>query len=89
MALSLFWCLIFIYLMSEFAEPLSWFLVYVAQLGLFIASGGGIYFCVDAIQDRQAAATEADIPDGNGLKIAFFGGVGISALIFLICTCCR
>lgn len=64
MALALFWSIVFIYIMSIFAEPLAWCCVVLVQLGL-IAAAIGSYFLWKTASDIKAklekkAAGETD-----------------------------
>jgi hypothetical protein len=89
MGLSLVWSLVFIFLMSIFAEPVLRLLVLIAQLGLLAAAGGAGYFCYEAVEDRLAAKTEDDIPEYNTYIIIGTGLVALIMLTFFICSCWR
>lgn len=52
-ALSVVYCLVFIYLMSAYAEPLSWFCIIVFQIGLFAGSGGLFVYRMTVVKDQE------------------------------------
>jgi len=39
MAMSVFWCIAFIYVLSAFAEEISWGIIVLTQIGLFVGAG--------------------------------------------------
>ena len=55
MALALFWSILFIYLMSIFAEYLAWCCIILVQLGLFAAAFGS-YYLWDAAKTNKDEA---------------------------------
>jgi len=84
--MSLVYCILYIYLMSYFAEYIAWGIIAVTQVGLFIGSGicFGEYF-----EHRHDAPS--GVTDSHNEAGAFLAGgivLGISALIFLCCICC-
>ena len=42
-ALSIVYCIIYIYLMSLFAEYIAWFIIVSVQIGLFVGSAASFY----------------------------------------------
>jgi hypothetical protein len=50
--MSVFYCLVFIYLMSAFAEPIAWFCVLLLQLFLLGCAGALWFARVAAIEDH-------------------------------------
>lgn len=100
MGLSLVWSIVYIYLMSMFAEPLAWCCVILIQIGLFAGSGALFYLWDD---DNKRIAALKDTPqwsnysddqksaiESEPMKILVLGVVvGIAALLFLCMIICK
>lgn len=41
--LSIVYCILYIYLMSMFAEYIAWAIIVIVQIGLFVGSGASFY----------------------------------------------
>ena len=87
-AMSFVYCLLYIYLMSAFAEYIAWAMVAIVQLGLI----GGSIFCIGeffAIKSSDSTGLSADAKSSKETLFMALGIVfGLSALIFLICIYC-
>ena len=82
MGLSFVYCIIFIYLMSYFAEYIAWAIVGLVQIGLFLASGFMFY---------EFAAIKGEDENTKGKRTGFMiGGIvfALSALIFACLIYC-
>lgn len=90
MAMSFVYCLLYIYLMSAFAEYIAWAMVAIVQLGLI---AGGI-FCIGEflaiksnVSNQEGGATET-----QKSKETMFMALGVifslAACIFLLCIYC-
>lgn len=99
MGLALFWSILFIYLMSIFAEYLAWCCIILVQLGLFAAAIGS-YFLWErskegkalAIENAKTATAKKEAEDDKTptyMLIAFIV-LSLLAVIFfclLVCKC--
>ena len=87
MAMSFIYCLLFIYLMSWFAEYIAWAMVLLTQIGLI----GGAVFCFGEFLAKKNAAKTAGANAGQDNSMAFLGGgiiFSIFGLIFLLAVWC-
>jgi len=50
--MSVVYCLVYIYLMSAFAEPIAWFCVFVLQVFLAAVAGGLWFARMQKIEDH-------------------------------------
>lgn len=76
------WCIIFLYLMSYFAECISWVIVGLVQIGLFVASALTL-FQYNTIKSSAS-------PDESTMKLLLGIGItcGIVGVLFLVSICC-
>lgn len=101
MGLSIFWSLVFIYIMSIFAEYLAWCCIILVQIGLFAAAIGGYFLWDRAGKDKKLNIDEAK-EDGDAAKIksaeedktpmyCFIAMIvfAVIAVIFLFMLCCK
>lgn len=51
--MSVVYCLVFIYLMSAFAEPIAWFCVFILQMFLIALTGATWFFRQTKYDDRM------------------------------------
>lgn len=79
MGMSLVYCLLFIYLMSAFAECISWGIIILVQLGLIGASLAGFALWVQRKNDGLEGA-------GNMLTLGII--FALLACIFMILLYC-
>lgn len=83
--ISFLWCLIFLYLMSFFAETISWFIVILVQIGLFTASGLTL-FQYNEIKSKEELTDD----DQEAMRLLLIIGLstGILGVLYFICVCC-
>lgn len=97
-AMSVVYCLVYIYLMSAFAEPIAWFCVFVLQVFL-AASAGGLWFVrMTQIEDHQQFLLDGTWTVGSKqdesatqTEQALLAGSGLMGLLtigFFCCVCC-
>jgi choline transporter-like protein 2/4/5 len=84
--------LIFLYLMSAFAEPIAWLCVFLIQVGLFGAAAGSFFVYTDlhkkaGMKDLNTAEIKKTNEEATG---ALVGAIvmGLIACCFLCCVVC-
>jgi hypothetical protein len=83
MGMSFVYCLLFIYLMSLFAEYIAWAIVVLIQIGLF---GATAFFMGEYLKMKDTT----DVSGNNVGGKYMVGGIvsGICSLVFLCCVWC-
>lgn len=84
--ISFFWCILFLYLMSYFAECISWVIVGLVQIGLFAASGFSM-FQYNNLKSQKDTVTD---DQSDTMKTLLVIGIisGVLGLLFMCAVCC-
>lgn len=88
MALSLVYCILFIYLMSAFAEYIAWACIGLTQIGLFIGSGVAFQQYFASKSDLSGQTLTENQKNEQTLMLILGIVFGLFAVIFLILIWC-
>ena len=80
--ISFLWCLLFLYLMSFFAETISWVIIVLVQIGLFTACGY-TYTKYGELNSKEDAEKTDDDREAMRLLLIISISSGIIGVIYL------